>query len=260
MPTRKEVALNLLDEPGRPLRENISREDIYNLAQSIATIGLLSPLGVIAHDGRYEVMFGHCRLLACRLIQHTPVDIVAYDLDEAQALEQQAAENMVRRDLTPIEEAKALRTMVDIAGATMPDTAKAVGRSVAWVRGRLELLRWPPEILESIQRGELNVSVARELVMIDDEGYRKHYVRCAVESGCTAAQARLWRQDWESRFLPLAETHSAGAPLSAPVSPVEPRLSCGVCEEIFPVRATQILQVCDGCLRTLNETKAQADQ
>lgn len=257
---RAEVALRLIDEPERALRRQIDPTEVESMAESIQRIGLLQPIGVVKTDGRYRVAYGHRRYLACRVANLDPVPVVILDGTELDASRRQAAENMVRRDLSPIEEAKALAWMVDGEGQTIEDVARSCSRSEVWVRGRLEMLRWPAAIVEACDCGEINAGVAGELVRVEDEATREHYLRCAVESGAKAGLVRRWRLDWELSRHPTPET---GEPVVATVpvgSARIPAVVCEVCSRAHPVTASRLVRCCLECSASLEAALAQREE
>jgi len=65
----KEVATELIDEPETSVRLKISDRDIYELSESIKEVGQLQEVLVVAREDRFEIVAGHRRLLACRLIK-----------------------------------------------------------------------------------------------------------------------------------------------------------------------------------------------
>lgn len=241
------LALELLDEPRVQLRERPADDEIGELARSIEAVGQLQPIGVVQVEGRFQVVYGHRRLLACRWLGRTPVDCIVLTADEAETVQAAAAENLMRRDLTPVEESRALRTLCDVQGRSVEQAARAVGRSVGWVRQRLEMLRWPAALLEHIERGELNVAVASELVRVDDEKTRAHYTRCAVDSGTTAGQVRQWRLDWEAAQVPSPGTATPNRPTVDVGGVRVPVVICECCTGTHPVTESRLMRICSVC-------------
>ena len=254
----KHVNLELIDEPSRPLRRQIDEAELMNLADNIRSVGLLQPIGVLARGGRYEVVFGHRRLLACRLAGLSFVSVALLTEDVVAGGAAMLTENLQRSDLTPVEEAQALGEWVDRKGLSIAEICRSITRSPSWVRGRLEMLRWPGFVLDLVHRHELSAAVAGELVRIDDDGTIRMYIRCAVESGCTAAQARTWRQEWEIRTVGSAAVGPM-LPVASSAGPVGvPRVSCQVCDGIMPSIEVKLVVCCATCHAALGEGKREA--
>lgn len=124
---------SLIDpHPDNP-RKNI--DDVTDLAASIKTNGLLTPLSVVPNGSRYRVIAGHRRLAACKQAGTGAVPCFVLDLDPLQQLEAMITENCQREQLTALEEADAIQGMLDL-GATTANVAHRLGRSADYVRDR----------------------------------------------------------------------------------------------------------------------------
>lgn len=124
---------SLIDpHPDNP-RKNIG--DVTDLAASIKTNGLLTPLSVVPNGSRYRVIAGHRRLAACKLAGTGAVPCFVLQLDPLQQLEAMITENCQREQLTTLEEADAIQGMLAL-GATTASVAHRLGRSADYVRDR----------------------------------------------------------------------------------------------------------------------------
>lgn len=129
----KLINTSLIDpHPDNP-RKNIG--DVTDLAASIKTNGLLTPLSVVPNGSRYRVIAGHRRLAACKQAGIGAVPCFVLQLDPLQQLEAMVTENCQREQLTVLEEADAIQCMLDL-GATIANVAYRLGRSGKYVRDR----------------------------------------------------------------------------------------------------------------------------
>lgn len=129
----KLINTSLIDpHPDNP-RKNIG--DVTDLAASIKTNGLLTPLSVVPNGERYMVIAGHRRLAACKQAGTGAVPCFILQLDPLQQLEAMVTENCQREQLTVLEEADAIQGMLDL-GATTANVAYRLGRSADYVRDR----------------------------------------------------------------------------------------------------------------------------
>lgn len=129
----KLINTSLIDpHPDNP-RKQIG--DVTDLAASIKTNGLLTPLSVVPNGERYRVIAGHRRLAACKQAGTGAVPCFVLDLDPLQQLEAMVTENCQREQLTVLEEADAIQGMLDL-GATTASVAHRLGRSGDYVRDR----------------------------------------------------------------------------------------------------------------------------
>lgn len=129
----KLINTSLIDpHPDNP-RKNIG--DVNDLAASIKTNGLLTPLSVVPNGERYRVIAGHRRLAACKQAGIRAVPCFVLQLGPLQQLEAMVTENCQREQLTVLEEADAIQCMLDL-GATTASVAHQLGRSSDYVRDR----------------------------------------------------------------------------------------------------------------------------
>lgn len=131
----KLINTSLIDpHPDNP-RKNIG--DVTDLAASIKTNGLLTPLSVVPNGERYRVIAGHRRLAACKQAGTGAVPCFVLQLGPLQQLEAMVTENCQREQLTVLEEADAIQGMLDL-GATTANVAYRLGRSSDYVRDRVK--------------------------------------------------------------------------------------------------------------------------
>lgn len=129
----KLINTSLIDpHPDNP-RKNIG--DVNDLAASIKTNGLLTPLSVVPNGERYRVIAGHRGLAACKQAGIVAVPCFVLQLGPLQQLEAMVTENCQREQLTVLEEADAIQGMLDL-GATTAAVAHRLGRSADYVRDR----------------------------------------------------------------------------------------------------------------------------
>lgn len=159
----KLINTSLIDpHPDNP-RKNIG--DVNDLAASIKTNGLLTPLSVVPNGERYRVIAGHRRLAACKQAGIRAVPCFVLDLDPLQQLEAMVTENCQREQLTVLEEADAIQGMLAL-GATTAGVAHRLGRSGDYVRDRAKVAGIKTEVRASrddfgqISIGQL-VAIAR---------------------------------------------------------------------------------------------------
>lgn len=129
----KLINTSLIDpHPDNP-RKNIG--DVTDLAASIKTNGLLTPLSVVPNGERYRVIAGHRRLAACKQAGIGVAPCFVLQLNPLQQLEAMVTENCQREQLTTLEEADAIQGMLAL-GATTANVAYQLGRSADYVRDR----------------------------------------------------------------------------------------------------------------------------
>jgi len=124
---------------------------IEELASSIRQQGLLSPPIVRPlPDGRYEVLVGQRRLLACRKLALDPVPcLVREDLADTDAVALSLVENVHRADMHPLDKAHALKALYDRHGS-YERVARETAWSVSTIRKYIQLLALPEELQDRL--------------------------------------------------------------------------------------------------------------
>ena len=154
--------------PDQP-RKNFSEESLRQLAESIATAGILQPILVVRRGDRFRIVAGERRFRAARLAGLTEVPVIVRDLTEEQQMEIALIENLQREDLNPIEESEAIKNLMDKCGYTQEQAARRLGRSRPAVANSLRLLSLPEVIRRYVADGLLSAGHARVLCGIEDE-------------------------------------------------------------------------------------------
>lgn len=160
------VAIDAIEpNPFQP-RTEWDEERLVELADSIRAHGLIQPL--IVSLGRrpdsYVLIAGERRMRAARLAGLDSVPVVVKDVAPQALLELALVENLVRSDLSPLEEAQAYRQLIEDFGLTQQAVAERVGRSRVSITNTLRLLNAPDEVREALLRGEITEGHARALL------------------------------------------------------------------------------------------------
>jgi len=151
-------------------RESLVPEDIIQLAGQIKQMGLLQPV-VLRRltDGSLRLVAGFRRTDACRRLGWDKIPaIIREDLNDLDAAALNLAENIERKNLTPLEEAKALQKLVE-QGFDTGQIAEKLKRSIVWVTSRLDILRLPPAVQKEVAIGNLNLKQVRYLASLPEQ-------------------------------------------------------------------------------------------
>ena len=150
-------------------RKEFDKEALEQLADSIRQAGVLQPILVVENGTRYRIVAGERRYRAARLAGLTTIPCIARSLTEEQQLEAALIENLQREDLNPIEEAAAIRSLMQQCGYTQEEAAKRLGKSRPAVANLLRLLTLPEAIIDMVVGGKLSAGHARVLAGISPE-------------------------------------------------------------------------------------------
>ncbi len=154
--------------PKQP-RTRFDESALAELAESIADNGILQPILVRPRAGAsptsgYEIVAGERRYRAALKAGLTRVPVVVRQLTDEETLALALIENLIREDIGPLESARAFQRLMDDFGWTQEEMGKRVGKSRPTISNALRLLLLPPEIQESLERGQISEGHARILV------------------------------------------------------------------------------------------------
>ena len=178
------ISISLVEpNKGQP-RKDFDREKIQELADSIKENGLLQPILVTPlENGGYRIVAGERRWRAARLAGLKEVPVYVRDLSEKQVMQLALIENIQRQDLTPIEEAKAYKQLMDKYFMTQQELAKAVGKSRSAIANAVRLLELAEPVQKYLDRGELSVGHAKVLAGLSDEQLQVQAADLALSGG-----------------------------------------------------------------------------
>jgi ParB family chromosome partitioning protein len=165
-PAAREVDINAIEPNPYQPRTTLDEEALAALAASIKTHGLIQPLVVAGgpERGRFVIIAGERRWRAARLAGLTAVPVVVREAAPRAMLELALVENVVRADLSPLEEAAAYRQLIDDFGLTQAAVAERVGRSRVSVTNTLRLLALPEIVQQALAEGAVTEGHARALL------------------------------------------------------------------------------------------------
>jgi ParB family chromosome partitioning protein len=148
-------------------RVDMHTESLEDLADSIRAQGVVQPIVVRPiGDNRYEIVAGERRWRAAQLAGLQDVPVVIRDIDDRATIAVALIENIQRENLNPLEEARALKRLLEEFRMTHQQVAEAVGRSRTAVSNLLRLLELGEVAAEMVQRGELEMGHARALLAL----------------------------------------------------------------------------------------------
>lgn len=169
----------LLPNPLNP-RGEVDDDDVLELMRSIKEHGILQALLVVPYRDAYYIVAGHRRRHASKLAGLTQLPCVIRNFSEDEQQEVMLIENIQRKDLTPIQEARAFQRMV-VGGRTVIEIVERVGLSQNYIDTRLNILRLEKSVQHLFEMNLLQVGAASILALTSDPGRQKHYATIAVQ-------------------------------------------------------------------------------
>src|SRR5664279_725597 len=149
-------------------RKDINPEKLQELADSIKAQGIIQPIVVrqVAYE-KYEIVAGERRWRAAQMAGLTQVPVVIKEIDDRAAMAIALIENIQREDLNPLEEAEALRRLLDEFDMTHQHIAEAIGKSRTTVTNLLRLMDLHPDVKKLLLNNQLEMGHARALLSLD---------------------------------------------------------------------------------------------
>ncbi len=164
-----EIQITEIDDNPHQPREKLDPAALAELAASIKSTGVLQPVIVREHAGRYQLIAGHRRTSAARQAGLTTVPaLVRNDSTDEQQVEWALIENIQRQDLNPIERARAYRTYVQRFELTHAQAAERLGEDRTTISNFLRLLDLNPGVQDMVGRGLLSAGHAKVLAGVAD--------------------------------------------------------------------------------------------
>ena len=253
-PEIRQISTSLINDPVTPGRKNLTPESVESLARSIKQIGLIQPLTVRKINGEFEVIAGHRRLKACQILKRAKIPCVIIETKGQEADIIKLHENIYREDLNPIDEGHFFQYLKETYNLTNDEIAAKIQKSVGYVRDRVDILTYPAGLTEALERKQLNFSVAKELVKIDDPLTLKDYVDHAIKSGVTGLVASQWARDFKLRktYKKAEPKPSVNPPIKEKTS--ESALDCFICQGKVDPKFARIAYIHPDCAKTIEET------
>lgn len=173
--------------PRQP-RRDFGEEELEELTTSISELGILQPLLVRATARGYELIAGERRLRAAARAGLEEVPILVVETDDLGSLERALVENLHRSDLNPIEEAAALRQLMDESGLTQEALATKLGRNRVTVTNALRLLDLPVEVQALLISGRLSAGHGRALLGLQGNPLQQRLARRAADESMSVRE------------------------------------------------------------------------
>ena len=180
----RNVPLSLLNVSKTNPRRTFDEAALKELAESIRAQGILSPLLVrpLTENG-FEIVFGERRYRAAQLAAQDTVPVRIKQMSDAEALEAQLVENLIRAEIHPMEEAQGFRALLNLEEPkySIEQIAAKVGKSPVFVASRLKLIDLVPAAVEAFYADEIGVGHALLLAKLPADQQEQALSACFKE-------------------------------------------------------------------------------
>ena len=169
-------------------RLNFDDRGLEELAASIKQHGIIQPLVLRRVEDKYEIIAGERRYKAANLAGLTKVPAVIADIDDNKSAEVAIVENVQRRDLSPIEEARSYKNLLDKGYLTQAELAKKMGLSQSAISNKLRLLTLDESVQNAVLKNQISERHARALLKLDTTAKQNNMLREIMDKGLNVEQ------------------------------------------------------------------------
>jgi ParB/RepB/Spo0J family partition protein len=241
MPELKNIPLDQIMEPPAPMRVSMDEAALYELRDSIRALGMLQPIIVVpaakpdgvddkqvqamgapladGHPPQYEIVAGHRRYLAARLVPLAELPCMVYSDGSLAKEAAMLAENVYREDVTAAEEGFFYCELIEKHTLTEAQLCAMVKQSPEYIYARMDMVRKDELIAQLNAQRKINFTVAKELLKCPDPAHRQYLAQMAADSGATGSVVKSWVAQWRAQTsgpqepLPIKESPDAGSPV-----------------------------------------------
>lgn len=198
-------------------RTHMDRHRLEELAESIRVHGIMQPLIVTHRDeqGKYILIAGERRWRASRLAGMTTVPVIVKHAVPQAMLELALVENVVRADLSPLEEAVAYKQLVEEFGLSQGTIAERVGRSRVAISNTMRLLNAPDRIRAALAGNQITEGHARALLGLPNATDQLAALDLVIERGLNVRQTEDLVRRWGLNAAKKGESERQRAPEEA---------------------------------------------
>jgi len=176
-------------------RINFDENALNELASSIKQHGIIQPLVLRPLGDKFEIIAGERRYKAANIAGLSVVPAIVTDMDDDTSAEVALVENVQRKDLSSIEEAKSYKNMLDRGNMTQEELAKKMGLSQSTIANKLRLLNLSEEVQTALMQGKISERHARSLLTVGDKEKQVDWLNRIINERLTVRQLDLAIKD-----------------------------------------------------------------
>lgn len=158
---------------------------LSELAESIKTHGVIQPLVVRRLKDKYEIVAGERRYRASKKAGLTSIPAILTTISDTKSAELALVENVQRKDLSAIEEARSYQTLLGQGDVNQAELAKRLGVSQSAISNKLRLLTLAPQVQDAVINNEISERHARSLLKVSDHTNQKILLKKIVTERLT---------------------------------------------------------------------------
>lgn len=169
-------------------RQVFDEKALKELAVSIKEHGVIQPIIVRNIGNKYEIIAGERRYKASAMAGLTTIPAIIRNLDDKESSKVALLENLQRKNLNPIEEAKTYQKILELDQMTQEELAKTMGKSQSAVANKLRLLALTPEVQDALLKEQISERHARALLNAPDPDTQKALLKEVIANKMTVRE------------------------------------------------------------------------
>lgn len=169
-------------------RLKFDEEALNNLANSIKIHGIIQPLVLRKINDKYEIIAGERRYKAAQIVGLKQVPAIIIEADDNTSAELAVIENLQRKDLSAIEEAKSFKKLLDRGYLTQEQLSKKLGVSQSSISNKLRLLNLPDEVQTALLENRISERHARSLLSLKNSADQINMLDKIINNRLTVKQ------------------------------------------------------------------------
>lgn len=221
-------------------------KSLDELSSSIKQHGIIQPLVLRRTGDKYEIIAGERRYKAATMAGLSAVPAIITEMDDNTSAEVAIVENVQRKDLTAIEEAKSFKALLDKGYMTQEDLAKKMGLSQAAISNKLRLLSLDESVQKAILQEKISERHARSLLKLKDAEAQRNMLNKIINERLTVRQLEEEIKKMngnnieQEKDVPIIDTPNINNILNNSVDIVQPKIEKLEDELLEPVEETNI--------------------
>ena len=220
-------------------REKFDSEALKELSTSIKEHGVIQPIIVRKIGEKYEIIAGERRYKASALAGLTKIPAIIRNLDDKEASKVALLENLQRKDLTAIEEARTYQKILELDSMTQEELGRTMGKSQAAIANKLRLLALTDEVQEALLNDQISERHARSLLNVTNQNEQVEMLERVINNRMTVRELdhairSLKINNNEQQTLSIEEKPVVESPKETPTLTLEDLLKPQKLPEIKP--------------------------
>lgn len=169
-------------------REVFNEEALRELSASIKEHGVIQPIIVRKIGDKYEIIAGERRYKASTMAGLTKIPAIIRNLDDKEASKVALLENLQRKDLSAIEEARTYQKILELDSMTQEELGRTMGKSQAAIANKMRLLSLPDEVQEALLQDKISERHARSLLNLDSSEEQISMLKKIIDNRMTVRE------------------------------------------------------------------------